>query len=121
MPLWVFIFGMAAVSPRPSFASGRLLGVLLGGLFRRCRCPAGSTLFLLGRSVGLSLLRLAHSRLIPLDLGVGLLAVRPQHHDHVAAVLFRCRLDEPQLLNVVRQPLEQPETELGTGLLAATE
>ena len=48
-------------------------------------------------------------------------AVRRHHHDHVAAVLLRRGLDEAQLLDVVGQPLQQPEPELRPGLLATAE
>src|SRR3954468_10399611 len=50
-----------------------------------------------------------------------LLAMRGHHHDHVAAVLLRLELDVAELLHVFREPLEQPEPELGTRLLTATE
>src|SRR4051794_10172836 len=56
-----------------------------------------------------------------LDLGLGLLLVRPGHHDHVPAVLLGVRLDEAEVGHVLRQPLQQPETELGPVLLTTTE
>src|SRR3954454_22554838 len=50
-----------------------------------------------------------------------LLAMRGHHHDHVAAVLLGLELDVAELLHVLREPLEQPEPELGTRLLTAAE
>src|SRR5579875_2536539 len=52
---------------------------------------------------------------------LGLLAVRPDHHDHVPAVLLRLRLDEPELLHVFGELLEQPVAKLGPRLLPAAE
>src|SRR5262249_61676619 len=54
-------------------------------------------------------------------LGVALLPVRPDHHDHVPPVLLGLRLDEAELLDVAGQPLQQPEPQLRPGLLAAPE
>jgi len=65
---------------------------------------------------GLALLRGLH-----VDLGVGLLLVRAEHHDHVAAVLLGRRLDEAQLRHVLGQALQQPVAQLGAVLLAAAE
>jgi hypothetical protein len=39
--------------------------------------------------------------------------VRPDHHDHVAAVLLRRGFDEAKLLDVTSQALEQLEPEFG--------
>src|SRR3954471_20862870 len=50
-----------------------------------------------------------------------LLAMRGHDHDHVAPVLLGLELDVAELLHVLRESLEQPEPEFGTGLLAATE
>src|SRR3954453_6537004 len=50
-----------------------------------------------------------------------LLAMRGHHHDHVSPVLLGLELDVAELLHVLREPLEQPEPELGTRLLAAAE
>src|SRR5580698_3033912 len=92
-PLWVFILGIAASSPR--WWVWRLGGAgLLGG-------------FRLGTS-GTRGLRLRAS-------------VRCHHHDHVAAVLLWCRLHDAQLLDVGGQPLQQPEPELGPRLLSTAE
>src|SRR5690606_20077307 len=44
-----------------------------------------------------------------------------QHHHHVAAVLLRGRLDDTEVGDVVGQPLQQPEPQLGAGLFAAAE
>src|SRR5690606_37292894 len=38
---------------------------------------------------------------LDVDLGVGLLLVRPDHHGHVATVLLGRRLDEAELLHVL--------------------
>ena len=65
---------------------------------------------------------LARSRsALRVRLGLRLLLVRSEHHDHVAAVLLRRRLDEAELLDVAGEPLQQPEPELGSVLLATTE
>ena len=50
-----------------------------------------------------------------------LLAMGCHHHDHVAAVLLRLELDVAELLHVFGEPLEQPEPELRSRLLAAAE
>ena len=47
--------------------------------------------------------------------------MRPEHHDHVAAVLLGRRLHEAQLRDVLGQPLQQPEPQLGAVLLATAE
>jgi hypothetical protein len=47
--------------------------------------------------------------------------VRADDHDHVPTVLLGLRLDEAELLHVVGQLLQQPETELGPGLLTTAE
>src|SRR5260370_21605954 len=52
---------------------------------------------------------------------VGLALVRPDHHDHVPAVLLRRGLDEAEFLDVAGQALEQLEPEFGPGLLASPE
>jgi hypothetical protein len=44
---------------------------------------------------------------------VGFPLVRPDHHDHVAAVLLRRGFDEAKLLDVTGQALEQLEPEFG--------
>ena len=54
-------------------------------------------------------------------LCLALPAVRPDNHDHVAAVLLGLGLDEAELLDVAREALQQPEPELGPGLLASPE
>ena len=56
-----------------------------------------------------------------LGLGLGLLLGRADHHDHVAAVLLRARLDEAELVDVLGQALQQPEAQLGPRLLATAE
>src|SRR5690606_38980918 len=130
IPLWVFIFGMAALvllalRRAQTLLLGRscssLVGGALGRLFRLGSSPPSRTL---------GLLRLCHSRPLGgtlllggflVDLGVGLLLVWSQHHDHVAAVLLGRRLNEAQVLDVVRESLEQPEPELRARLLAASE
>ena len=53
--------------------------------------------------------------------GAALLLVRGQDHDHVAAVLLGRALDDTQLGDVRREPLQQPEAQLGPGLLASAE
>src|SRR5437764_1178155 len=50
-----------------------------------------------------------------------LLAMGSHHHDHVAAVLARLELDVAELLDVLREALQQPEPQLGAGLLASAE
>ncbi len=52
---------------------------------------------------------------------LGLLLVRPQHHDHVAAVLLGCELNEAVLGNVFCESLQQPESQFRTRLLSPTE
>ncbi len=54
-------------------------------------------------------------------LGLGLLLVRAQDHDHVAAVLLGRRLDEAQLGDVLGELLQQAEAQLGAVLLATAE
>src|SRR6185437_6108473 len=63
----------------------------------------------------------ARRRGLGLDLALGHALVRADHHDHVPAVLLRLGLDETELGYVVRELLQQPEAELGTGLLATAE
>src|SRR5919109_4884076 len=46
---------------------------------------------------------------------------RPEHHDHVASVLERRRLDLADLLHVLGQAHEQVAATLGVGLLAPAE
>jgi hypothetical protein len=41
----------------------------------------------------------------PLGLGLGLAPVRPDHHDHVPAVLLGLCLDEAKLLDITGQLL----------------
>ncbi len=53
--------------------------------------------------------------------GISLPAVRADDHGHVAAVLLGRGLDETKLLDIPRQTLQQPEPELGPGLLASAE
>src|SRR5690606_24517175 len=53
--------------------------------------------------------------------GLGLLLVRPDHHDHVPAVLLRLGLDEAQLLDVLGEALQEAVPQLRPGLLTATE
>ena len=53
--------------------------------------------------------------------GLGLLLGRPEHHDHVAAVLLGGRLDGAQLEDVLGEALEQAEAQLGARLLATAE
>src|SRR5262249_60216973 len=57
----------------------------------------------------------------PDRLRLSLLAVRSDHHDHVAAILLRLRLDEAEFLDIACQPLEQLVAELGPRLLSAPE
>jgi len=59
--------------------------------------------------------------LAPDRLRLGLLAERPDHHDHVPAVLLRLRLDEAEFLDVAGQPLKQLVPKLRPRLLAAAE
>ena len=47
--------------------------------------------------------------------------MRCQDHDHVAAVLLGRALHEPELGDIGGEPLQQPEPELGTGLLPTAE
>jgi hypothetical protein len=47
--------------------------------------------------------------------------VRPDHHDHVPAVLLRRSLHEAKVLDIPGQALQQLEPELGPGLLATPE
>src|SRR5690606_8703783 len=49
------------------------------------------------------------------------LLVRSDHHRHVPPVLLGCGLDRTQLRHVLCEALEQPESQLGAGLLAAAE
>jgi len=56
-----------------------------------------------------------------LGLGLRLLLGRGQDHDHVAAILLRRRLDRAELDDVLGQALQEAESQLGAGLLAATE
>src|SRR4051794_30821299 len=148
-PEWLFIFGMVLLSPlslvslvwcswfwliwliwsckvrAPALASHvdvELVGVpahppgLALGLLRPLRA-----LEVLGVAVGVALglpLRTLGARL---GLGLGLLLVRPDHHDHVAAVLLGRGLDVPELLDVAGEALQEPEPELGPVLLATAE
>jgi len=65
------------------------------------------------------LLRLART---PIDLDrLGLIAVRSQHHRHVPTVLLGGGLHEAKLRHIVGQPLQQPETQLRSGLLTTPE
>src|SRR5512142_852488 len=50
-----------------------------------------------------------------------LLPVRSDHHDHVPPVLLGLRLHEAELFNVARETLQQPEAQLGPGLLTPPE
>ena len=47
--------------------------------------------------------------------------MRPDNHDHVAAVLLGLGFDEAEFLDVAGQALQQPEPEFGPGLLASPE
>ena len=49
----------------------------------------------------------------PFSPGLTLPAVRPDNHDHVAAILLGLGLDEAEFLDVARKALQQPESELG--------
>ena len=51
----------------------------------------------------------------------GRLLVGSDHHGHVAPILLRGRLDRTQLGHVLGEPLQQPEPQLGAGLLATAE
>ena len=55
------------------------------------------------------------------DLGLGLLLRRADHHEHVAAVLLGGRLHEAELGHVVGEALQQLHAHLGTGLLTSAE
>src|SRR5256885_17061095 len=57
----------------------------------------------------------------PFSLSLTLPAMRPDNHDHVATILLGLGLDEAEFLDVRRQALQQPEPELGPGLLASPE
>jgi hypothetical protein len=46
----------------------------------------------------------------PLGARLALSPVRPDHHDHVAAVLPGLRFHESQFLDVTGEALQQPET-----------
>src|SRR6266498_1330963 len=125
-PLCVLFFGIAPSSPqwiagtryRPGAGCGvvRCGGVWMWPMDRPDRGRSG-------RCGGL--LRLV--ALAPGALGgalgscLGLLLDRADNHDHVSAVLLGRRLDEPEILDVVGEPLEQPEAELGPRLFASPE
>ena len=47
--------------------------------------------------------------------------MRTKNHDHVATVLLRRRLHEPQLLDVLGQALQKSEAQLGTVLFTTAE
>jgi len=47
--------------------------------------------------------------------------MRPDHHDHVPAVLLRLGLDETQFLDVAGEPLQELVAKLRPGLLASAE
>src|SRR5277367_30918 len=72
-----------------------------------------------GHRLGLGLLPLRC--LLLGGLALDLLPVWSEHHNHVPAVLLGLGLDEPEFLDVVRQLLQEPEPELGPGLLAPAE
>ena len=57
--------------------------------------------------------------MLSLDLCLGL--QRADHHDHVAAVNHRSRLDATEFGHVLREALEETHTLLGTRLLATAE
>src|SRR6478672_7034400 len=90
----------------PRHRSGGVRGVALRLLVGLERGALGSPALLLGLHV---------------HLGVGLLLVRAEHHDHVAPVLLGRGLDEAELGDVLGQALQQPEPELGTVLLTTAE
>ena len=93
-------------------------GVLAGRLPVRGLGALGcSARVLLGTAGGAGLL--AAAALVGLDLG--LLTDRGQDHDHVAAVLTGVGLDGAQLGHLLGQALQEPDPELGPGLLAAAE
>ena len=96
---------------------GSDLGSGLGG----CRGLGGAR-GRLGRAVGsgCGVVRRAAPAAL-LGLGVGLLLRGAEHHDHVAAVLLRRALDEAELDDVLGESLQQPEAQLGAGLLATAE
>ena len=75
----------------------------------------------LGLDLGLALGGPLDLGRLDLGLGLGLLLVRTEDHDHVAAVLLGRRLDEAELLDVVGEPLEQAQPQLGAVLLTTTE
>src|SRR5580658_5575539 len=52
---------------------------------------------------------------------LSLLAVRPDHHDHVPAILLGLRLNETKFLDVTSEPLQQFVAELRPALLAPAE
>src|SRR5215207_5765093 len=141
IPEWVFIFGMAMYSwflslTRSGEGSG-LAGRSAPSLRIEVVCRTLRLLGGAGGPLGLVLLQLLGTLqplglLVGLVLGVllgllgfhvharlGLLLVRSEHHDHVPAVLTRRRLDEAELADVLGQPLQEPEPQLGAGLLAS--
>lgn len=92
---------------------------------RRPRCSPRRRRGFLGRSlVGGDTLALGLTgglRLAGFGHRLGLLLVRTEDHDHVSAVLLRVRLDEPEVLDVRSEALQQSVAEFRPGLLATTE
>src|SRR5690606_25821446 len=122
-PLSVFIFGMCR-SPRCVIAArsrrvpawNAVVRASAGGAVDLEAGPGVGALDLDGVLLGvrglLGALLVAHG---------GLLLGGPEDHHHVATVLLRGALDEAQLGDVLRQPLQQTEAQLGPRLLATAE
>src|SRR5512139_295875 len=111
----LFDLGLRCLYHRlPGLGLGVSAGVGVGRVVRGCRCRAGLAV---GGGLALLLGRVLDGA--GLGHGLGLLLVRAEHHDHVAAVLLRGEFHEAELGHVLGQTAEQPAAELRARLLAA--
>ena len=90
--------GAAATTRGAVAAAGRDVAACRRG----CRCRR----YVFGQQFARKIVVIVRAASGPLRPEVGLLLVRPQHHDHVSAVELGCRFDETKVDDVFGEPLK---------------